>query len=296
MASHHRLGAKAMSGILGRDCPGCGNPIRACLNYRELGSPIGFGDVQPPYQVIDKDYRADLEVVFQPATVLRGLVSGVKDVDLHVGGLKPGWFSVFTGTWFPTGLAERYCFQAGLPPHLGGLGATAVFIDAGNSFDPYFVAALARLKRCDPDEALDRIIVSRAFTCYELASLVSDLPKLLDRYDAGLAVVSDVVAPFNRDVRWEDAESILRFIRGRLIDVCGCGDSVVVTTARHRNRDLETLLFGDADMLVDFKARGGLLYASLLRHPFHPLSEFRVLRSRGELTLDTFVSRCVSVG
>jgi hypothetical protein len=61
--------------------------------------------------------------------------------------------------------------------------------DGGNSFDGYFVARLARQlalasarsspspgHRADPYDILDRMHLSRAFTCFQLAELIENAP------------------------------------------------------------------------------------------------------------------------
>ncbi len=46
--------------------------------------------------------------------------------------------------------------------------------DGGNRFDGYFVARLARRLNSDPHATLERIQLSRAFTCFQLAELIEN--------------------------------------------------------------------------------------------------------------------------
>lgn len=46
--------------------------------------------------------------------------------------------------------------------------------DGGNRFDGYFVARLARRLSSNPREVLERIRLSRAFTCFQLAQLIEN--------------------------------------------------------------------------------------------------------------------------
>jgi hypothetical protein len=48
--------------------------------------------------------------------------------------------------------------------------------DGGNRFDGYFVARLARRLSSDPHATLERIRLSRAFTCFQLAELIENTP------------------------------------------------------------------------------------------------------------------------
>ena len=48
--------------------------------------------------------------------------------------------------------------------------------DGGNRFDGYFIARLARRLSSDPRSILERIKLSRAFTCFQLAELIENTP------------------------------------------------------------------------------------------------------------------------
>ena len=49
--------------------------------------------------------------------------------------------------------------------------------DGGNRFDGYFIARLARWLSSDPHTTLERIHLSRAFTCFQLAELIENTPR-----------------------------------------------------------------------------------------------------------------------
>ena len=55
-------------------------------------------------------------------------------------------------------------------------GERPVLLDGGNRFDGYFVARLARHLSPLPEAALDRMQLSRAFTCFQLAELIAACP------------------------------------------------------------------------------------------------------------------------
>jgi hypothetical protein len=48
--------------------------------------------------------------------------------------------------------------------------------DGGNRFDGYFIARLARRLSSDPHAVLERVRLSRAFTCFQLAQLIENAP------------------------------------------------------------------------------------------------------------------------
>jgi hypothetical protein len=48
--------------------------------------------------------------------------------------------------------------------------------DGGNRFDGYFIARLARRLSSNPHATLERVRLSRAFTCFQLAQLIENAP------------------------------------------------------------------------------------------------------------------------
>lgn len=66
--------------------------------------------------------------------------------------------------------------QLGLLTYLAAQGQSIRVFDGGNCFDGYFVARLARRLSPDPYAVLDRIKLSRAFTCFQMAQLVENSP------------------------------------------------------------------------------------------------------------------------
>ena len=63
-------------------------------------------------------------------------------------------------------------------------------IDGANRFSPHAIATIARRQRIDPEAMLERIVVSRAFTCYQMESAVADrAPAFLEKHDCPLLIV-----------------------------------------------------------------------------------------------------------
>ncbi|PIU59583.1 hypothetical protein COS86_03495, partial [Candidatus Bathyarchaeota archaeon CG07_land_8_20_14_0_80_47_9] len=61
-----------------------------------------------------------------------------------------------------------------MPTQIGGLATDVVFVDGGNTFRLYQVARLAQLHQLNPKEVLERIYISRAFTAYQMTSLIME--------------------------------------------------------------------------------------------------------------------------
>jgi hypothetical protein len=57
---------------------------------------------------------------------------------------------------------------------LVGQGIEVVVLDGANRFDPYMVSSFAKKASIPPENLLKRIRIARAFTCYQMATLVEE--------------------------------------------------------------------------------------------------------------------------
>ncbi len=63
-----------------------------------------------------------------------------------------------------------------------GRGTKVIVLDGANRFNPYIVSSFARKALLPPEAILKRIRIARAFTCYQMATLVGErLPAFLER-------------------------------------------------------------------------------------------------------------------
>lgn len=70
-------------------------------------------------------------------------------------------------------------------------GDTVLYVAGANVFDPFLIGRLARACRMAPSRVLQRIHVSRAFTCHQMARLVTDcLESAVRRYEARRVILS----------------------------------------------------------------------------------------------------------
>jgi Rad51 len=144
-----------------------------------------------------------------------------------------------------------------LPPQLGGLGTNVVFIDGANTFRLYQTTRLARLCQMDPKQALDHIYISRAFTAYQMTTLI--LQKLEDAIktcDAKLVIISDIAAMFlDKDVEEEEAKRIYSQVLNRLIKFAKESQTIIIATypphiESPRNMYLHALTTGRANVVI----------------------------------------------
>jgi hypothetical protein len=132
------------------------------------------------------------------------------DVDELFPGFTPGDFAVLYGSPSVISLTSLLCIRAQLPAQLGGLGSNVVFVDGGNTFRLHKIARLAQLHHLNPRQTLERISISRAFTAYQLTSLILDkLEETVQKYKAKLVVISDIGGFFlDDDIPNEEAQKV----------------------------------------------------------------------------------------
>src|SRR3990170_6721402 len=57
---------------------------------------------------------------------------------------------------------------------MAGQGIDVIVLDGANRFDPYMVSSFAKKVSVLPEDLLKKIRIARAFTCYQMATLVEE--------------------------------------------------------------------------------------------------------------------------
>jgi hypothetical protein len=85
-----------------------------------------------------------------------------------------------------------------------------IYVDGGNSLDPYLLTNACRLFRIDADSLLRRVQVARAFTVFQLDTLITQkLEHILARHKPRLVLISCISELFlDRDVNWHEAKTL----------------------------------------------------------------------------------------
>ncbi|MBI3022975.1 MAG: hypothetical protein HYY68_04510 [Thaumarchaeota archaeon] len=164
--------------------------------------------------------------------------------------------------------AERYCLRAQLPEFIGGPSGKSFFIDGGNGFDVYLFTSIAREHGLDLHDALDNIIISRAFTPYELVQLIAkDANRVIDRYRPKLLVISNVFDLFSRDKETDEARRLMGKIRNAIFRINRSRRVPIVITARNRVEGIEPIVQEACNVEVEFVEERHQIVSRLLRHP-----------------------------
>ena len=218
----------------------------------------------------------------------------MRNVNQLFPGLAIGDFAVLYGSNSVQSLASLLCVRAQLPPQFGGLGSNVVFLDGGNTFKPNQVARLARLHQLDPQQALDHIYLSRAFTAYQMTALILEkLKETVKRYDAKLVIISDIGGFFlDKAIPEYEAHRVYSQVIAYLQNFAKENQIALIATypphqQTKRNSFLQTVTCGKANVVISLNQTRYEREFVLEKHPRY-MSGVAELPSE-TLTLEHFI-------
>jgi hypothetical protein len=206
---------------------------------------------------------------------LADLTFGIEAFDRALA-LNFGQFAVFQGKPAPA-FSMLLCVRAMLPQPLGP-NCDVIFVDGGNNFDPYSISNHSVEQGLNPENVLERLHVSRAFTHHQLACIVIDkLPQAIEKFKAKLVVISDITQMYcDPDVRSDDKDDALRIfsktVRTLRMLARQHHSLILATNLEQRNLKMERSLRYTAHVSVRVEQKLGITQFSLLKHPRLPSS------------------------
>jgi hypothetical protein len=208
-------------------------------------------------------------------TLSKNLLSlNMRNINQLFPGFAQGDFALLHGSHAIQSIATLLSIKAQLPPQLGGLGTNVIYMDGANTFQLYQTTRLARLCNLDPKQALDRIYISRAFTAYQMTSLI--LQKLKDAVktcNAKLVIISDIAAMFlDNDVEDEEAKKIYIQVINCLTNFAKESQTLIIATYpphinSPRNMYLHALTKGKAKVVLSLHQTKYEKQVVLEKHP-----------------------------
>ncbi len=142
-----------------------------------------------------------------------------------------------------------------------------VWVDGGNEVNPYAISSLCKRLLLDKRDILSRVNISRAFTAYQLVTLIDEkLEEQVRRCSPSMIIVSSITELFlDKDMKWMESHQLLR----RCVDDISritrdCETITVVSNAAyHHSRPspgLTALLYEGSDLALQIRTRrNGLL-------------------------------------
>ena len=169
--------------------------------------------------------------------------TGLPRLDPILSGFKAGTVSLIEGNHpFISELLSLLAINS-----VTHLEKPVVYVDGGNSIDLYLIATLARRSGVKPARLLPQILAARAFTAYQLDTIISDrLDAVLDQAEPGLLVVACITDLFmDRAVADKEALAMLTRCVSRIATSTLDRRLITVVTKRRRAPSSRALAFDD---------------------------------------------------
>ena len=138
------------------------------------------------------------------------------------------------------------------------------FICGDNRFDPYAVARYAKRRGLRPEDALNSILIARAFTAYQLVELVHRL----DAKDASsLVVISGLCSSFmDEDISFVDAARLFYRALWRVVELARSGMTLLLVQGQMPDTTRRAYFLKDLCSTSDIRLRLGGKHTFSLDH------------------------------
>ena len=217
----------------------------------------------------------------------------VKNVDDIFPGFMIGDFALLRGSSTVQSLLPTLCVKAQLPYQFGGLETNVLFIDGSNSFRLYEITEIAQSWELDPKQVLEKIFVSRAFTAYQLVSLILDqLQNAVKKYESKVVILSNPAYLFlDKDVPKKEAEEIFKQLTNYLSSFAEKNQIILIATHKpylwsKRTKFFSQSLCESANVVASIKKSNQIPHFALEKHPFLQLGKVEFFSSNKCTLLD----------
>ena len=167
-------------------------------------------------------------------------------------------------------------------------GTSIAVVDGGNCFNVHLISRFAREHRIDPAQLLNRIFISRGFTCYQMEqALTRRLPAFLASRGSTTAMIFNPLDTlFDEQASFREVRQILRRVLLALNDMKRRGISVLIasvdrTVWPEERNSLARTLTASVDRVYRLEEDDHQHYSVQLEHVF-PLSIPTAAALKGE--------------
>ena len=190
----------------------------------------------------------------------RVLTSSIHPLDELTGGFRSSTsYLIDSGSRYASEILHLTCLRA-----LAEFDEEVVWIDGGNAIEPYTLSALCKRFGFDAHEMLSMVNIARAFTAYQLVSLIDDtLGKEVGRGSPAMIIVSSISDMFmDKDMRRTESHQLLRRCAERIEEVTKSKETITLVTShtpKHIQPEPRTmsLLSSIFDVVIQVRDREG---------------------------------------
>lgn len=204
-------------------------------------------------QSIEKSDFQIAKEILKPDIVVN---SGIKELDNLMGGFKQGEITYIDGdSSLISKIPDQICVNTYRTFH-----SDIIYIDAGMCADPYRIAQYARKIEVDQRESLEHVHISRAFTVYQLATLIQDmLEQAIKRYKPQTLIIGRLpIFYLDSDVESKEAQTLLRANLHKIKELTTKYNLITIFTNLDKkmlsnNRNVRKTLYHNVDEVVLMK-------------------------------------------
>ena len=194
----------------------------------------------------------------EPLLHERVLYTSITQLDDLIGGFRASKVALLdSDNSYSSTLMHLLCVRA-----ISQFDEEVVWIDGGNMVDPYSISSLCKRLRLDKKNILSRVNISRAFTAYQLVTLIDEkLQEQVERSVPCAVFVSSITELFlDKDMKWMESHQLFRRCLEDVTRVTKEHETVSLLTNRTRyglrpSPGLDGLLHESSDLVVQLRAR-----------------------------------------
>ncbi|MFY3741284.1 MAG: DNA repair protein RadA [Candidatus Nitrosomirales archaeon] len=150
---------------------------------------------------LENDFVTATEI-YKKRQAIERISTGTKNIDdLLEGGIETQAITEIYGEYGSgkTQICHTLCVMVQLPKDKGGLNAGAIYIDTEGTFRPERIYHIAETKGLDPNEALEQVIVAKAFNSAHQELIIEEVGSVIDKNNAKLLIVDSAVAHYRAE-------------------------------------------------------------------------------------------------
>lgn len=150
---------------------------------------------------LGKDFVTATEIYKKRQMIERISTGSSKLDELLGGGIETQAITEFYGEYGTgkTQICHTLCVMVQLPKESKGLDAGAIYIDTEGTFRPERVYTIAHKKGLDPEKALERIMVAKAYNSSHQELILDEVGKMIEKINARLLIIDSAVAHYRAE-------------------------------------------------------------------------------------------------
>ncbi len=179
--------------------------------------------------------------------------SGIRELDDLLSGFKSGEITYINGdSNLISNIPNQLCVNT-----YRTFKRDIIYIDGGISADPYKIAKYARKMEVDQGETLEHVHISRAFTVYQLSTLIQDmLENTIKRYKPQTIIIGRLpIFYLDLDVPEKEAQTLLRGCLHKIRELTTKYNLITIFTSLDKkmitnNRNIRNIIYQNVDEIV----------------------------------------------